>query len=275
MRARLIRLLVVLPAVATACSAVLGIEDAKLDPSLGKDAGSGGGSGGTNGGEDSGAIDGSAAGAGGSSNGSGGAGGNGNGDAAGGAPNGGAGGSGGSSGPDAAADAARDAGPSLCEQYCTEIQANCTGNLEIYPSMAVCLDTCATLPAGEPGDMTGNSVQCRLENAKLAKTTGEPEFHCPAAGPGGTASGEGDAGGTDVCGTNCEGFCTIMLQICPDEYVSLTACRQDCDSLTDLGGFNDSIQSGDSVQCRLYHVGAATQATVPHCSHAAGAAPCK
>jgi hypothetical protein len=35
-----------------------------------------------------------------------------------------------------------------------------------------------------------------------------------------------------------------------------------------------AIQSGDSVQCRLYHVTAATLDSRMHCSHAAGVALC-
>ena len=38
--------------------------------------------------------------------------------------------------------------------------------------------------------------------------------------------------------------------------------------------YGTSIQNGDSVQCRLYHVTAATLDSRTHCSHAAGVALC-
>jgi hypothetical protein len=38
--------------------------------------------------------------------------------------------------------------------------------------------------------------------------------------------------------------------------------------------YSTAIQDGDSVQCRLYHVTAATLDSRTHCSHAAGVALC-
>jgi len=38
--------------------------------------------------------------------------------------------------------------------------------------------------------------------------------------------------------------------------------------------YDTSIQAGDSIQCRLFHVTAATLDSVSHCAHAAGVALC-
>ena len=38
--------------------------------------------------------------------------------------------------------------------------------------------------------------------------------------------------------------------------------------------YNTTVQEGNSVQCRLFHVTAATLDPIAHCVHAAGLAPC-
>jgi hypothetical protein len=150
-----------------------------------------------------------------------------------------------------------------CEDYCETVMENCTGDLAVYPGLQVCLDLCATLPAGDPDNPEGNTVACRLAAANAADE--DPDTHCPVAG----------LGGGGVCGENCPAFCGSMLEICPGEYDSNTACLDDCESLDDLGGFSlAEDDEGATVQCRIWHVGAATELTDPHCRHAAGASPC-
>lgn len=151
-----------------------------------------------------------------------------------------------------------------CEQYCDTVMNNCTAEFGVYTSEAVCLSLCETMPEGDPENPKGDTVACRLDQAEKAAITQEPGDHCPVAG----------LGGADVCGENCPAFCRAMLEFCPDEYDSDEACLTDCESLDDLGGFDLSQDSGATVQCRIWHVGAATQATLPHCAHAAGADPC-
>jgi hypothetical protein len=70
-----------------------------------------------------------------------------------------------------------------------------------------------------------------------------------------------------------------MEEICPSAFSStfgtLTGCKTQCDtSIPDLGGYDISVKSGNSVQCRLYHLGAATLDPGLHCPHAAGGHPC-
>jgi hypothetical protein len=149
------------------------------------------------------------------------------------------------------------------------VQESCTGTSAQYASQVACLAVCEQLPAGTAGATSGNSVQCRIGRAQLAATTGEATNYCFSAGPGG--------GG--VCGTDCEGYCTVMTGKC-SQFSSVNQCRTACASVPDLSlpprnlRYDVSQQSGDSLQCRLFHVSAASVDPVGHCAHAAGAAPC-
>jgi hypothetical protein len=171
----------------------------------------------------------------------------------------GTGGAGGSGGGDAG---------SVCEAYCSKVMSVCTGANAVYTTLSVCQKVCATLPEGTVGDEFGNTANCRLRNANLAETTGEPEVHCPIAGPGGNG----------VCGDNCEGYCVTMQAACKSRFdrafSGLQECKQDCDALPDPGGYDVSQKTGNSVQCRLWHVSAATADPDTHCGHALGEAPC-
>jgi len=171
------------------------------------------------------------------------------------------------------------AGP-VCREYCDAALANCTGAFQVYANRVQCLNLCRGMAPGSPGDTQGNSVQCRLSNARLARDTAEPQSHCPQAGPGGAAAPAPLENGVEEqpspsCSSNCEGLCGGMLAICPEQYASLSRCLQDCASVPDLGGYDISIGQGNSVQCRLFHLGAAAAAPDPHCTHAAGASPCR
>ena len=109
----------------------------------------------------------------------------------------------------------------------------------------------------------GNSVQCRLNSARVREFPGERRTACPAAGPGGDG----------VCGSNCDGYCQLMLAECPGSF-DAASCVQSCAATSDPGGFDTSRIEGDSVQCRLYHLQAASVSPRNHCPHAAGAYPC-
>jgi len=274
-------------ALAAGCAQVLGIEDADCDPSYSSDcvsdgaANAEGGSGSFGPGQmvsalqgGSGGVTGSAAGAGGSASAATGSGGASNGAAAG-AMSGAAGGSMVSS-AGAAGSSSMPVDPivarasQLCLDYCGGVQASCTGKSAQYASQVACLAVCEQLPPGTAGATTGNSVQCRLGRAQLAATTGEAANYCFSAGPGG--------GG--VCGNDCDGYCTLMTAKCT-QLGSLSQCRASCSIVPDLSlpptnlRYDASQQSGDSLQCRLFHVSAASVDPVGHCAHAAGETPCK
>jgi hypothetical protein len=155
-----------------------------------------------------------------------------------------------------------------CSEYCATVTQNCTGDFAVYQSAAACQAVCAYLPPGSPADTEGDTVSCRLQSARLAGDTGEPDVHCPAAAPGGFG----------VCGSDCEGYCVLMQQICPARfagaYQDLVDCNAQCATLPSLGAFDLSQSSGNSVNCRLWHVSAAALDPEAHCGHAAGDPPC-
>ena len=157
----------------------------------------------------------------------------------------------------------------LCDRYCDTVAGACTGQYQQYASREACLAVCGKLDAGSPTNPTGNTVECRLARAEFAETTGEAQDYCFSAGPGGAGQ----------CGTDCEGFCAIMAKTC-DLMGSYDQCLPQCAEVPDLSGppdnvtYDISIQAGDSLQCRLFHVTAATLDSVGHCAHAAGVALC-
>jgi hypothetical protein len=160
-------------------------------------------------------------------------------------------------------------GRSLCDRYCETIATACTGQNEQYASPAACQAVCSRLEPGAPGNFAGNTIECRLARAELASATGEPQNYCFSAGPGGAG----------VCGDDCEGFCAVMAETC-SQMGSFEQCLPDCLDVPNLAGppdnltYDTSQQAGDSVQCRLFHVSAATLDPITHCVHAAGIVVC-
>lgn len=176
--------------------------------------------------------------------------------------------------PDGAAGAATEP-PSLCARYCDAVMAACVDGRAQYTDLDACLTECAYFPEGSAGDNTGNTLNCRLNYA--LKAPSEPLTYCTWAGPGGDG----------MCGSNCEGFCTLMSACTaettrgPDDYfVSNDECLANCEGLPSSGGYDANALSntghGDTYDCRLYHVGAAISAadSEVHCPHAVGRTLC-
>jgi hypothetical protein len=162
-----------------------------------------------------------------------------------------------------------------CASYCNEIQATCQGALQQYDTLDSCLGFCAALPLGNPGDTEVNSIACRHAELEAAVAINEPEVHCASAGPGGENV---PAGADDACGGACEAYCTVLRATCASDFATVfsdhATCLADCDLLIDDGVFDASKQSGDTLQCRLWHLSAATVVDTPHCLHALGDDPC-
>ena len=151
-----------------------------------------------------------------------------------------------------------------CAAYCAKIQMNCTtddggsGNAQ-YPDVQTCTSYCTTAagwPAGMTGDQTGNTIGCRLYHAGAAAA--DPVLHCPHAGPTGGA----------VCGSLCENYCQLMAKNCTgaNAVYDMATCMTKCATIPTNGKPNDT--TGNSVQCRIYHLGAAASDPVTHCPHA-------
>jgi hypothetical protein len=155
-----------------------------------------------------------------------------------------------------------------CAAYCSKIAMNCTGsdggggNVQ-YPDDATCLSTCMTAamwPAGMVGDTSGNTVGCRLYHAGAAAA--DPVLHCPHAGPT----------GGDVCGSFCDNYCQLMAKNCTGTNAVYDAptCMSKCMSIPTNGHANDT--SGNTIQCRIYHLDAAAADPMLHCPHSQTAA---
>jgi hypothetical protein len=157
---------------------------------------------------------------------------------------------GGSSGPDAAV--------STCADYCAEIATNCTGTDTQYTSVDQCMAACTAFPQGDPGAQSGNSLECRVYHTGAA--LGDPDTHCVHAGPGG--------GG--LCGSNCDGFCQLVMSACTgtnEAYSSIQDCLTSCQAFDDTEPYDVSDVSGDTLACRIYHASVATADPTTHCPH--------
>jgi len=66
-----------------------------------------------------------------------------------------------------------------CAEYCALYLANCAegqGGSDTYPNEMACLNACAEWDEGTPGDMNGDTVQCRIWHAEAAGD--DPGTHC-------------------------------------------------------------------------------------------------
>jgi hypothetical protein len=155
---------------------------------------------------------------------------------------------------------AYDAGTPLgpepnCAIYCQQVMGSCTGPHAQYASASECHELCQRLPAGDAGDTESNTLACRQYYAGSPARTSAGDY-CLAAGPFG--------GG--VCGDRCIAFCALTLGACapdagPAPYESYSACQTACagysyfDGGSDGGGEQpDGPTSGNSLNCRLFHV---------------------
>ncbi len=148
-----------------------------------------------------------------------------------------------------------------CAAYCAAIQAACTGDNAQYSSEADCVEYCTNVAAfelGADGDQTGNTVGCRSYHAGVASTT-DPDVHCAHAGPTGGAA----------CGTWCENYCHLAEKNCTEDnalYADDAACATACEAFRTDGVIGDA--TGDTVQCRMYHLGTpASGDPTTHCGH--------
>ncbi|HWE28824.1 MAG TPA: hypothetical protein VHB97_12525 [Polyangia bacterium] len=160
------------------------------------------------------------------------------------------------------------AGGPTCAAYCAKIEMNCTagtdgGGHAQYTSANACNTYCtsaAAWPAGKVGDVSGNTIGCRLYHAGAAAS--DPTTHCPHAGPT----------GGDMCGSWCDNYCQLMAKNCTgsNAVYDMATCMTKCATIPTTGMPNDT--SGNTVQCRIYHLGVAATDPVTHCPHSKTAA---
>ncbi len=154
-----------------------------------------------------------------------------------------------------------------CTAYCAALTGSCTAGNAQFASEAACNTYCnraRTAPeywaAGTSGDTSGNSLACRAYHGG-APAAADPVLHCPHAGPS----------GGNLCGTWCANYCDLALSACTGGlalYADRAACETACAGIP-AGGVPNAT-AGDSLQCRIYHLGvaasSAANATI-HCPH--------
>jgi hypothetical protein len=158
--------------------------------------------------------------------------------------------------------------------------------------MAECMAACQYIPVVDAG--SGNTLLCHYEHAlnALAVDAGGNGLganpHCWHAGPYGWA----------VCGTQCEDFCALATSYCtPDAgflpesgappYASSADCLAACPGFMGIADSGSGVvivdgspnsssyssagpASGNTRDCREYHLGAALQSSTLqqlHCNH--------
>jgi hypothetical protein len=162
----------------------------------------------------------------------------------------------------------------VCRQYCSDIMEYCQADLKQYVDVAQCLKVCAIYPEGLITDADGNTASCRLKYAGKARYAlgTEKEAYCRKAGPG--------SDGT--CGTICDGFCTLMMGVCtpmfaPYNFPATAECLTACRALKDSPPYTVSdgtLPDRNDAQCRLFHVCSSVMDPDEHCEHAMGVTMC-
>jgi hypothetical protein len=114
-----------------------------------------------------------------------------------------------------------------------------------------------------------DSVDCRTYHATVALDSagnaGLVMAHCSHANA---------SGGEGVCGTGCDNYCDAMTKYCNgsntkfnDVNTCLSACKQYPHDYSGTPAI--PVSSGNSFECRKYHVIAASMGdTALHCGHA-------
>jgi hypothetical protein len=189
-----------------------------------------------------------------------------------------------------------------CDAYCGDMQLACPANSDNQEYIetsspdagSVCMQLCTfrentqeelpqtvNLTGAAPTDDT---VACRVWHANAALNL-SPEEHCPHAGP----LGGGFCGTTAA--TACTDFCTPAVSFCPGAYAGglqdcMNACLPDggfpdggypgypyqINGYDDGGDSPDLQTSGNTLNCRMYHLEARLSTTDPseqmlHCQH--------
>jgi hypothetical protein len=158
--------------------------------------------------------------------------------------------------------------PASCTALCLSAgTALCDDTVGAYAA-GTCPSYCASSAGWAVGTVDtsgGNSIACRQHYAQLVEQgTTSRAAGCPNAGPS----------GNDVCGTWCDNYCQLALRNCtgPNElYADVPSCMAACSGLASTGQPGD--QTGDSVQCRIYHLGIAATDPATFCAHGAAVSP--
>jgi hypothetical protein len=152
-----------------------------------------------------------------------------------------------------------------CGNYCSTLKGNCPGSYWPYIDDASCQLDCAgrfQWMVGTPCDTSVNTVDCRTTHASQATGTVQ-SVECVNAGPTG--------GG--VCGSLCDNYCQDAQHACKGAqtlFPDYLTCKSMCAAFPTTGAPTDT--SGNTIQCRIYYLGLAADATpgadTTNCPHA-------
>lgn len=150
-----------------------------------------------------------------------------------------------------------------CDNYCDNDLQTCTGDLTQWANRSQCLLACASWPTGNTSN-TGSTYTCRKYHATVANTSSSNAMtHCVHTGP---------LGGYGVCGSACDGYCSILNKACG---VSPAQCMSDCANYTQSStvATKDLWKSAENtLECRTaYAVEALANSSM--CSEAMNGGP--
>ncbi len=163
-------------------------------------------------------------------------------------------------------------GAATCATYCAANVAACSGGDKQWDTAnptpeETCVAWCSLFDQGTIGDMTGDTLECRVYHTNAA--IADSATHCSHAGPFGNGA----------CGNSqCETFCEAMQLTCTGQdaqFASVAECLTDCGGLLDkdtpyIADSGSGNTEAEAFACRAYHLSAALDSPVPHCAHAAG-----
>lgn len=143
---------------------------------------------------------------------------------------------------------------SLCESYCDAAMSLCGGDNALFADRGTCLTSCGALDAaGAPGDLTGDTVSCRLSYLALGFAYAAPEVFCAAAAPlGGACSPVSDA----IPAPTCENYCAIVSAACDataPEYATPAECLGVCAEGAKLAPGEAGDTTQNTIACRIAH----------------------
>lgn len=159
----------------------------------------------------------------------------------------------------------------ICQEYCDTLMNNCRGASTQYASCTECVAMCKTFPTSDGGvdaiELQGNTKNCRRYHAEAAGA--DPGTHCGHAGPFSAGS---------LCGTPCEGFCSVEMAVCHADagtgngfpaYADFATCTTACAAFTpnDGGATPTCPKAGDTRHCRFYEARQAAAVNVSHCAN--------
>ena len=95
-----------------------------------------------------------------------------------------------------------------------------------------------------------------------------------AVGCNGDDTDETDSGTCDAGPKDCAAFCATAVSTCTganEVWADAAACETECAGFPTTGCADDT--SGDTLQCREYHLGAAGTDPDTHCAHIGASSP--